>query len=335
MKMASLPDSFADEEDLLTQHFCFTSASARRIIDAVKKMGDHTTLLDEVSVLLDNARFLQANRCTSAPFTWTYVGEVTPDVHPRTRNDLCVFNVPRTVAGHEDELQTALADLRAKAENEGYFLMYHGTTWSNAVNIIEGLELRSTRPTDFMPRKGPGAFYLGDDWFAAREWAENRASQCPNEDPAVVIFRTDPKSELIARQDNLSLDLYPEPEQEDEWDRMVNGCRLDRRFYAEKWRLATCNKSSITGSLGKRRGAAHHPYYERDKNSWQMAVFSIDRLEELMPQIYGVVVWGQEPPPNPVLLNFAGSQHSVNYASPTEVSLAPAKSSLPQTIMVS
>ncbi len=44
---------------------------------------------------------------------------------------------------------------------------------------------------------------------------------------------------------------------------------------------------------------------------------------------------------NPVLLKFAGGQHSVNYAgvqrkkAPTEVSLAPSKSSVPQTIMVS
>ncbi len=294
MKMASLPDSFADEEDLLTQHFCFTSEGARRIVEAVKKMGDHTNLLDEVYVLLDNARFLQANRCTSAPFTWTYVGEVTPDVHSKTRDDLCVFNAPTTVAGCEDKLQTALADLWANAENGGYFLLYHGTTWSNAVSIIEGLELRSTRPTDFMPRKGPGAFYLGDDWFAAREWAEERVSKCVDEDPAVVIFRTEPQNELIAREDNLSLDLYLESGQEDDWDRMVNGCRLDRR-YVEQWRLATHNKSSITGPIGKRRGMEHLPYYERDRNSWQMAAFSSPRLEELMTQIYGVVVWGQEP----------------------------------------
>ncbi len=103
--MASLPDSYADEEDLLTQHFCFTPEGARRIIDAVKKMGDHTTLLDEVSVLLDNARFLQANHCSSAPFTWTLVGKVTPEVHHKTRDDLCVFNVPTTATGFEDRLE--------------------------------------------------------------------------------------------------------------------------------------------------------------------------------------------------------------------------------------
>ncbi len=292
VKMASLPDSVNEEEDLLTNRFGFKSESAQRIVNAVQRMGTHTTLLDEVSVLLDNARFLQANRCTSAPFTWTYISEVTPEVHPQTRDDLCVFNVPRTIAGFEDRLQTALEELWGEAENEGYFLMYHGTMWSNALNIIRCLKLSSIRRTDFMPLEGPGAFYLGDDWFAAREWAENRASQYSNEDPAVVIFRTEPKKDLIAREDNLSLGLNVESGQEDDWDRMVNGCRLDRpKCYFEQWRLATRNKSSITGPIGKRSGTAQHPYYERDQNSWQMAVFSIDRLAELMPHIYGVVVW--------------------------------------------
>ncbi len=293
VKMASVPSSWTDELQLLTEHFLFTKESAERIISAVHRMG-HTTLLQEVADLIENAWILQTSSCSSTPCQWISVHEVTNDVDPKCSDDLCIFNVPKTISGAEDKLQMALKDLWAEAASQGFGLLYHGTTWSSAVNIIRRPRLISGRPTDFVPEEF-GGFYLGADWFAAREWAEGKASKYLREDPAVLIYRTEPMNELIARPDNLSLDLYDGSGQEDDWDRMVNGCRLDLpRGYSHQWMDQTEGLASISGPMAKRGGTAEEPCWQRDLDTWQLAIISHRRLFELVPAMCGVVVWGDE-----------------------------------------
>ncbi len=290
MKLASVPSSWSDELDLLKEHFCFTHDAAQRIVNAVQKMGAHTTLLQEVEGLLKNLWILQAKRCSTEPGAWISIRETSEFVNSSARENLCAYNAPRTIEGMESRLQIALKDLQSYAEEQGKGLLFHGTTWSSALSIIDNIRLSSCRSTDFIPCYRLG-FYV---WNAAREWAERRA-ELMRDDPAVLIFLTEPRNELVARKDNLSLDFYaPGQANEDEWDRMVNGCRLDILDLAQ-WEQTTSGYGSISGPIGKRTGTSDQPYYQRDLDTWQLAILTQRRLNELVPAMYGVVVWGAKP----------------------------------------
>ncbi|XP_032221131.2 uncharacterized protein LOC116603673 [Nematostella vectensis] len=161
-------------------------------------------------------------------------------------------------------------------------LFYHGTNHMSAQSILrDGIDLDKCRPQlDFSVSRG---FYLNNNFDEAEEWGFSRGGgrgKC-----AVLVFRI--KQNILNRQNHVDL---TGTEQEEEWRRIVKGCRNGDRKISKELKRKDFVQGPIAG-LSKRAGGYSIHIKE---GSYQLCILSDDLASTFDCALHSVVFYTRD-----------------------------------------